>query len=106
SIEQNMNTAMTTGEETNFPPARMEPRFAPVRTDVPAPRVGEAAANTAVPALTIRRLCVYFGAHQVLKEVSLDIQTRAVTAIIGPSGCGKSTFLRSINRMHELIPEA
>ena len=101
-----MNTAMTTGEETNSPPARMEQQFAPVRTDVPAPRVGEATAKSAVPALAIRRLCVYFGAHQVLKEVSLDIQTRAVTAIIGPSGCGKSTFLRSINRMHELIPEA
>jgi phosphate transport system ATP-binding protein len=42
----------------------------------------------------------------VLKNVSLDIAARAVTAIIGPSGCGKSTFLRAINRMHELNPEA
>jgi len=101
-----MNAAMTTGEETNFPPARPGPQSAPVRTDVPAPRGAAVAPKTAVPALAIRRLCVYFGANQVLKEVSLDIQARAVTAIIGPSGCGKSTFLRSINRMHELIPEA
>jgi phosphate transport system ATP-binding protein len=42
----------------------------------------------------------------VLKGISLDIQAHAVTAIIGPSGCGKSTFLRSLNRMHELVPEA
>jgi phosphate transport system ATP-binding protein len=42
----------------------------------------------------------------VLKGISLDIPRKAVTAIIGPSGCGKSTFLRSINRMHDLIPGA
>lgn len=57
-------------------------------------------------ALTVKNLCVFFGKHQVLKSVSLDIQACAVTAIIGPSGCGKSTFLRSLNRMHELVPEA
>ena len=101
-----MNTAMTTGQESDFQTPRLEPQSGPVRTDVPAPREGEAAPKPVVPALAIRRLCVYFGAHQVLKDVSLDIQPRAVTAIIGPSGCGKSTFLRSINRMHELIPGA
>ncbi len=101
-----MNRAMSTGEETNLPPARMELQSGLIRTDVPAPRETAAAPKTALPALAIKRLCVYFGANQVLKEISLDIQARAVTAIIGPSGCGKSTFLRSINRMHELIPEA
>lgn len=63
-------------------------------------------ANNPNTALTAREVCVFFGAHQVLKSVSLDIAARAVTAIIGPSGCGKSTFLRALNRMHELIPEA
>ena len=58
------------------------------------------------PALTVRHLSVSFGGNQVLKNTSLDIAARAVTAIIGPSGCGKSTFLRTINRMHELTPEA
>ena len=58
------------------------------------------------PALTIRNLCVYFGQNKVLKEVSIDVAARAVTAIIGPSGCGKSTFLRALNRMHDLVPEA
>jgi len=57
-------------------------------------------------ALTVRNLSVYFGENHVLKDVSLGIAARAVTAIIGPSGCGKSTFLRALNRMHELVPEA
>src|SRR5580658_5053795 len=57
-------------------------------------------------ALTVRNLSVFFGANEVLKKVSLDIAARSVTAIIGPSGCGKSTFLRALNRMHELVPEA
>jgi phosphate transport system ATP-binding protein len=64
------------------------------------------AASKPVSALTVKNLSVFFGKRQVLKSVSLDIQARAVTAIIGPSGCGKSTFLRSLNRMHELVPEA
>jgi phosphate transport system ATP-binding protein len=63
-------------------------------------------AATDVPALTVRGLSVFFGDHQVLKSVSLDIPARSVTAIIGPSGCGKSTFLRALNRMHELVPTA
>ena len=57
-------------------------------------------------ALTVRNLSVFFGEKQVLKNVTIDIAARAVTAIIGPSGCGKSTFLRAINRMHELNPDA
>jgi phosphate transport system ATP-binding protein len=59
-----------------------------------------------IPALTARNLSIFFGNHEVLKKVNIDIAAKAVTAIIGPSGCGKSTFLRSINRMHELTPDA
>jgi len=62
--------------------------------------------NLSIPALTARKLSIFFGANQVLKKISLDITAKAVTAIIGPSGCGKSTFLRALNRMHELNPEA
>jgi len=58
------------------------------------------------PALAVRKLSIFFGRHAVLRDVTIDIAARAVTAIIGPSGCGKSTFLRAINRMHELNPEA
>jgi phosphate transport system ATP-binding protein len=57
-------------------------------------------------ALTVRGLSIFFGNRAVLNNVSIDIAAKAVTAIIGPSGCGKSTFLRAINRMHELNPDA
>src|SRR5437870_11514506 len=76
----------------------LKPAAAPAQTPAPS--------SSTLPALTVRKLSVFFGEVQVLKQVSLDIQARAVTAIIGPSGCGKSTFLRSLNRMHELVPEA
>ena len=56
--------------------------------------------------LEVQGLNAYYGAFRAIREISLTIRPRAVTAIIGPSGCGKSTFLRSINRMHELTPDA
>jgi phosphate transport system ATP-binding protein len=65
---------------------------------------GSKAAN--VPAITARNLSIFFGGKKVLKDVSIEIAAKAVTAIIGPSGCGKSTFLRALNRMHELNAEA
>jgi len=51
-----------------------------------------------------REFSFWYGATQALRDVSLTIPARQVTALIGPSGCGKSTFLRSINRMNALIP--
>jgi phosphate transport system ATP-binding protein len=51
-------------------------------------------------------LSAWFGAKQTLKDINISIKANAVTAIIGPSGCGKSTFLRTLNRMHELVPGA
>jgi phosphate transport system ATP-binding protein len=51
-------------------------------------------------------LNAWFGQKQVLKEINLSIKSNAVTAIIGPSGCGKSTYIRTLNRMHELVPNA
>jgi phosphate transport system ATP-binding protein len=53
-----------------------------------------------------RRLNVYYGDERALHDIDIEIPERRVTAIIGPSGCGKSTFLRSINRMNDLIPGA
>ena len=78
----------------------------PSATQAEPPPTTQQSAQAAKLALTIRDLAVFFGTNRVLKNVSIDIQERAVTAIIGPSGCGKSTFLRSLNRMHELVPEA
>ncbi|HWY29939.1 MAG TPA: phosphate ABC transporter ATP-binding protein PstB [Candidatus Acidoferrum sp.] len=72
----------------------------PVLTTPPGPKVA------GTPAFTIRNLSIFFGGKSVLNNVSVEIAARTVTAIIGPSGCGKSTFLRALNRMHELNPEA
>jgi phosphate transport system ATP-binding protein len=60
-----------------------------------------------IPArLTTTNVHAWFGANHVLAGVSLDMAPLQVTALIGPSGCGKSTFLRTLNRMHELVPGA
>lgn len=56
--------------------------------------------------LSVKNLSVYYGQKQAVKEVSLDFESKQVTALIGPSGCGKSTFLRSLNRMNDLISGA
>lgn len=56
--------------------------------------------------LAAQDINVWFGQRHVLKDVSLLFPEREVTALIGPSGCGKSTFIRTLNRMHELIPSA
>jgi phosphate transport system ATP-binding protein len=54
----------------------------------------------------VRDLRAGFGAVEVLKGISIDLQSTGVTAVIGPSGCGKSTFIRTLNRMHENVPSA
>jgi phosphate transport system ATP-binding protein len=56
--------------------------------------------------IVVRDFDFYYGASKVLHGINLEIPDRQVTALIGPSGCGKSTFLRSINRMNDIIPEA
>ena len=54
--------------------------------------------------LTVRDLDLWYGSHQALHKVSLDIPEHSITALIGPSGCGKSTFLKTLDRMNDLIP--
>jgi ABC-type multidrug transport system fused ATPase/permease subunit len=60
---------------------------------------------TEKPKLSVRNLDFYYGGFHALKNITLDIPERRVTAFIGPSGCGKSTLLRTFNRMYELYPE-
>jgi phosphate transport system ATP-binding protein len=62
------------------------------------------AAETISAVIRAERFSFYYGNKEGVKDITLDIEPCAVTAIIGPSGCGKSTFLRSINRMNDLIP--
>src|SRR5262245_14071394 len=79
----------------------------PIRVE--APRVADPVA--AAPAnndseIDVDRLSFYYGATRALDTISLRIRSNLVTAMIGPSGCGKSTFLRTLNRMNDIIPGA
>jgi phosphate transport system ATP-binding protein len=74
---------------------------APVAGEEP----GRDAALQASPILIdARQVSVFYGAHEAIKSVSMQVPANSVVAYIGPSGCGKSTFLRSINRLNDLIP--
>jgi phosphate transport system ATP-binding protein len=76
-------------------------------TYAPRPNTHSPAADAARPKakLEVRNLQFYYGGFHALKNVSLDIPERMVTAFIGPSGCGKSTLLRTFNKMYALYPE-
>ncbi|MCI6846208.1 MAG: phosphate ABC transporter ATP-binding protein PstB [Erysipelotrichaceae bacterium] len=54
--------------------------------------------------ITVKNLDLYYGDHKALNGINMDIERNSITAFIGPSGCGKSTFLRTLNRMNDLIP--
>jgi phosphate transport system ATP-binding protein len=60
--------------------------------------------SKALPKVQIRGVNFFYGSHQVLRGVSMDVPALQVTALIGPSGCGKTTLLRCLNRMHDLYP--
>ena len=53
--------------------------------------------------ITVKDMCLWYGDHQALKNVNIEIPEKSITAFIGPSGCGKSTFLKTLNRMNDLI---
>lgn len=53
--------------------------------------------------ISSKDLCLWYGTHQALKNISLDMPEKSITAFIGPSGCGKSTFLKTLNRMNDLV---
>ena len=55
-------------------------------------------------AITAKNLCLWYGSTQALKNINIQIPEKNITALIGPSGCGKSTFLKTLNRMNDLIP--
>ena len=55
--------------------------------------------------LSVQDLCLWYGNHQALKDINIEIPEKSITALIGPSGCGKSTFLKTLDRMNDLIPD-
>ena len=57
------------------------------------------------PIITVKDLCLWYGKSQALKNINMDVPEKSITALIGPSGCGKSTFLKTLNRMNDLIPD-
>lgn len=54
--------------------------------------------------ITVKNMCLWYGEHQALDNINIEIPEKNITAFIGPSGCGKSTFLKTLNRMNDLIP--
>lgn len=55
--------------------------------------------------ITVKDLCLWYGSHKALKDININIPDQSITALIGPSGCGKSTFLKTLNRMNDLISD-
>lgn len=76
--------------------------------DRPADSAGDShpEVTSVEPVLAVNNLNIYYDKFLAVRDITMDIAPRSITALIGPSGCGKSTFLRSLNRMHEVIPKA
>ena len=55
--------------------------------------------------ITVKDLCLWYGSHKALKNININIPDQSITALMGPSGCGKSTFLKTLNRLNDLIPD-
>ena len=55
--------------------------------------------------ISVNDLCLWYGKQQALKDICVKIEPHSITALIGPSGCGKSTFLKTLNRMNDLVPD-
>jgi phosphate transport system ATP-binding protein len=82
-------------------PPLVSPLTPAVREPGPGPGPGT---PTSPPKIDVQQLSFFYGATRALEEITLQIHPNVVTAFIGPSGCGKSTFLRTLNRMNDIIP--
>jgi phosphate transport system ATP-binding protein len=81
----------------------------PKTDETPAIRIDIAGSTDASPAtvpavVSLHDVSFYYGSFRAVKDISIEVRTHQITALIGPSGCGKSTLLRTINRMNDLIP--
>ncbi len=77
-----------------------------LRIETTRPQPSDALTPASMPVLRMESLSVYYGSFRAVRDITLDVRTNAITAIIGPSGCGKSTLLRALNRMNDLVPGA
>ena len=89
--------SLTEGNE-RLPEATVVPRLAPVGRDAPPAGADGAAV------FELDKLSIFYGTFRAVRDVTLNMSKGQITALIGPSGCGKTTLLRSLNRMHDLIP--
>ena len=87
-------------------PAEITSLPAPVQVARPVPRQSDAAPDDRPAKIDVERLSFFYGAKQALTDITIKIPANLVTAFIGPSGCGKSTFIRTLNRMNDVIPGA
>jgi len=78
----------------------------PTRPSSSATAVSPAGSTSAAAKIDVTDLNFYYGSRRVLERIALKIRPNEVTALIGPSGCGKSTFLRTLNRMNDIVPGA
>ena len=110
--DPNMDQPETTGlgarpaEEPTAPGASTGPRFERSPAGGPSAAPATAVAEELPSALEVKDLHLFYGDFLAVKDVNVKIARNRVTALIGSSGCGKSTFLRSLNRMHELVAKA
>src|SRR5277367_6638871 len=77
-----------------------------MNVNVSTPRIQTMKDTAMAKRIEATNISAYYGSFKAIDNVSMTIEPKSVAALIGPSGCGKSTFLRSINRMHEVLPGA
>jgi phosphate transport system ATP-binding protein len=82
----------------------VNPQFQGIRTKVPIRSSAPEGPGSADVRVAVKNFNFWYGTRSALRNINMDIYARQVTSIIGPSGCGKSTFLRSLNRMNDVIP--
>jgi phosphate transport system ATP-binding protein len=80
------------------------PKFQGIRTHIPQRPVLPDSPKQNDVRVAVKSFNCWYGEHKALRDINMNVYARQVTAIIGPSGCGKSTFLRSLNRMNDVIP--
>jgi len=110
TLSENKGTAESKRMAIEIPTPVESAEVMSVRPELPetASAQADAAAGDpdSPPIICSRNFCLYYGTKAGVKDIDMEIYPRSVTSIIGPSGCGKSTFLRSINRMNDLVPGA